>query len=48
VGAILLGDRKDVMPISRLIREEADVSPYIERLLDEDFNWKELLSHSKD
>jgi nitrite reductase (NADH) large subunit len=48
VGAILLGDRKDVMPISRLIREEADVSPYIERLLDEDFNWKELLSNSRD
>jgi len=43
VGAILLGDRKDVAPISRLIRREADVSRYVERLLDEDFDWKKLL-----
>ncbi len=43
VGAILLGDRKDVAPISRLIRAGADVSRYAERLLDEDFDWKGLL-----
>ena len=40
VGAILLGDREDVAPISRLIRAEADVSRYVERLLDDDFDWK--------
>jgi len=43
VGAILLGDKKDVAPISRLIRMGADVSRYVERLLDEDFDWKRLL-----
>jgi nitrite reductase (NADH) large subunit len=43
VGAILLGDRKDVAPISRLIRRGADVSRYAERLLDDDFDWKGLL-----
>jgi len=43
VGAILLGDRKDVAPISRLIRMEADVSRHAERLLDDDFDWKGLL-----
>ncbi len=42
VGAILLGDRKDVAPISRLIRRGADVSRYVERLLDDDFDWKGL------
>jgi len=43
VGAILLGDRKDAAPISRLIRRGADVSRYAERLLDDDFDWKGLL-----
>ncbi len=43
VGAILLGDRKDVAPISRLIRMGTDVSRYVERLLDDDFDWKGLL-----
>jgi nitrite reductase (NADH) large subunit len=43
VGAILLGDRKDVRSISRLIQRGADVSRYAERLLDEDFDWKGLL-----
>lgn len=43
VGAILLGDGKDVAPISRLIRMGTDVSRHVERLLDEDFNWKRLL-----
>ena len=43
VGVILLGDKKDVAPISQLIRKGADVSRYAERLLDDDFDWKELL-----
>ena len=43
VGAILLGDRKDVAPISRLIQRGGDVSRYTERLLDDDFDWKGLL-----
>lgn len=43
VGAILLGDKKDAVPIGRLIQREADVSRHTERLLDDDFPWKELL-----
>ncbi len=43
VGAILLGDRKDVGSISRLVRAEADVSRYTARILDDDFDWKQLL-----
>jgi len=43
VGAILLGNRKDVAPINRLIRMGTDVSRYAERLLDDDFDWKGLL-----
>lgn len=43
VGAILLGDRKDFAPISRLIRMGTDVSRHAETLLDEDFSWKRLL-----
>ena len=43
VGAILLGDKKDVAPISRLIRAGVDVSRYAERLLSDDFDWKGLL-----
>jgi len=43
VGAILLGDRKDVAPISRLIRREADVSRYAGRLLDDDFDWSRAI-----
>jgi nitrite reductase (NADH) large subunit len=39
VGAILLGDKKDAAPISRLIQRGVDVSRYTERLLDEDFDW---------
>ena len=42
VGAILLGDTKDVAPISRLIRQKADVSAYIEDLLNEGFDWRAL------
>lgn len=42
VGAILLGDTKDVAPISRLIRQKADVSAHIEVLLNEGFDWRTL------
>ena len=37
-----LEQAKDAVSISRLIRRRTDVSRYAERLLDEDFDWKEL------
>jgi NAD(P)H-nitrite reductase large subunit len=37
VGAILLGERKRVRLLNRLIAGQADVSAYAERLLEEDF-----------
>lgn len=37
VGAILLGDRKRVRMLSKLVTEHADVSAYAERLLEKDF-----------
>jgi len=43
VGAILLGDKKSVAPVSRLIKSGIDVSAYLDRLLDEDFDLKTLL-----
>jgi len=42
IGAILLGDTKDVAPISRLIQQKADVSAHIEDLLNEGFDWRAL------
>jgi nitrite reductase (NADH) large subunit len=41
VGAILLGAKERVPAVSRLIREGTDVSPYAERLLDDDFDLTE-------
>ena len=41
--AILLRDKKRVPPVSRLIKSEVEVSAYIDRLLDEDFDLKTLL-----
>ncbi len=38
VGAIMLGDAKDVRPIKQLINSERDVSVHSEKLLDEDFD----------
>jgi hypothetical protein len=38
VGAILLNDREQVLPARRLIERGTDVSAYIDRLLDEDFD----------
>ncbi len=43
VGAILLGDKKSAAPVSRLIMSEIEVSAYLDRLLDEDFDLKTLL-----
>jgi len=37
-----LEQARDAVSISRLIRRRTDVSRYAERLLDEDFDWKEL------
>jgi nitrite reductase (NADH) large subunit len=37
VGAILLGDKKQVAPVRKLIEQGADVSAYGDRLLDDDF-----------
>ena len=37
VGAILLGERKRVRMFAGLIKGQADVSAYAERLLDEDY-----------
>jgi len=42
VGAILLGDTKNVAPISRLIKRKADVSAHVEVLLNEGFDWRAL------
>lgn len=38
VGAILLGDKKRVPPVSRLIKQGTDVSAYRHRLLADDFH----------
>lgn len=42
VGAILLGDRESVAPVSRLIRSQVNISAHAEKLLDEDFDLKSL------
>jgi nitrite reductase (NADH) large subunit len=44
VGAIFLGDRKSVTSVTRLISEETDISGHKEGLLDDDFDWKTVLS----
>lgn len=44
VGAILLGAKGRVAAVSRLIREGTDVSAYAARLLDDDFDLKQLLA----
>ena len=43
VGAIFLGDRKDVTPVNKLIMEKANISKYADRLLDENFDLKTLI-----
>lgn len=42
VGAILLGDTRNVQPLKQLIGEGRDVSAYVERLLDESLDLKAL------
>jgi nitrite reductase (NADH) large subunit len=44
VGAILLGAGERVAAVSRLIREGTDVSAYTGRLLDDDFELREVLA----
>lgn len=43
VGAILLGDKARVGPVTQLINQPVDVSAHVERLLDDDFDLKSLL-----
>jgi len=45
VGAILLGDTRDVRPLRQLIASGRDVSAHSERLLDKDFDLKALANH---
>ncbi len=44
VGAILLGDRKDVTTVNKLIAGKVNVAKQTEKLLQEDFDLKTLLS----
>jgi len=44
VGAILLGDKKRISPVSRLIGKGTDVSPFRDRLLDDDFELEAISS----
>jgi NAD(P)H-nitrite reductase large subunit len=43
VGAILLGDKRNVGTVSRLIEQEVDIAAYGETLLDDGFDLKSLL-----
>lgn len=43
VGAILIGDKGNVAPISRLIRGGNDVSAYTQQFQERDFDFRELL-----
>jgi nitrite reductase (NADH) large subunit len=43
VGTILLGDRKSVTPMTRLINQKAEVESLAERMLQDDFDFKPLL-----
>jgi nitrite reductase (NADH) large subunit len=43
VGAILLGDRANVGPVTQLINQRADLSAHIAQVMDDDFAWKSLL-----
>ncbi len=48
VGAIVMGDRERVGPISQLINEDADVSGYEERLVADDFDLRAFVrEHAK-
>ncbi len=43
VGAILLGDKKPVSPVIKLIKQGTDVSAHKDRLLDDDFDFEILI-----
>ena len=42
VGAILLGDRKGVTSITKLLAQETDITKYKEKILNDDFNYKKI------
>jgi nitrite reductase (NADH) large subunit len=42
VGAILLGDRKGVTSITKLMAQGTDITKYKEEILTDDFNYKEI------
>ncbi len=44
VGAILLGDKKNVSPIARLIKAQTDVSTQASRLSERDFDFRTLFA----
>lgn len=43
IGAILLGDRKNVIPVTRLVNRRAEIGPLGPKLLADNFDWKSLL-----
>lgn len=44
IGSILLGDKKNVAPITKLIKEKTHIAWPVEQLLRENFDFRELLS----
>ena len=42
VGVILLGDRKGTSTLMRLMQQEADVTKYKDRLLEDDFDYRQV------
>lgn len=42
VGAILLGDRKGVTSITKLMAQKTDITKYKEEILNDDFNYKKI------
>ena len=42
VGAILLGDRKGVTSITKLMAQKTDITKYKEEILNDDFNYKNI------
>jgi nitrite reductase (NADH) large subunit len=43
VGAIFVGDRSDVGPVTQLMSRRVDVSPYLDTILNKEFDIKSLL-----
>lgn len=43
VGAIFVGDRSNIGPVSQLMSRKVDVSPYLETLLRQEFDMRSLL-----